>query len=126
MEPRSPQDCPDMGTQRVFFHRRKSHANRQVLIIHFGGVLGSIELVRRNQYADLEDVSQTICLRHDVAEGMQDLSLHFQVVLYSHYSEKLTEQLVTQLIDQRPEIVLDAAYCPSSDDQDQSAPVCYN
>lgn len=75
---------------------------------------------------DFEEVSQTLFLRQDVPEGIKELLDNFQVVLFSHLSEKLTITLLDVLRCQRPAIFFDAVYCSSDPLKNPNDPVCYN
>jgi hypothetical protein len=50
-------------TKRIEFRRRPENQNRQILIIHFEGVIG--EIMQRN----LGDNNYQVMLRHGTVEG---------------------------------------------------------
>jgi hypothetical protein len=48
---------------------------------------------KRNQ----EESSYSIMLRYQALEGLKDIGKHFEVVLFSFYSEQITESILEHL-----------------------------
>ena len=92
--PRCFSECSNFGTQRVQFNRRKSHIEKQVLIIHFEGVIGNLILTSIAQTMTIEEVTRQLYLRYETQEGILELCKNFQVVLFSNLTESLTLDLV--------------------------------
>jgi hypothetical protein len=50
-------ECSSLGTNRVQFNRRKSHANKQIVIIQFEGVIGNIDFTKESINEVVEEVT---------------------------------------------------------------------
>ena len=50
-------------------------------------------------------------LRYQALEGLKEIGKHYEVVLYSFYSEKITESILEYLKSQDKNIEFDAVYC---------------
>jgi len=79
-------------SRRFDFCRRKSHAQKMLLIIHFEGVIGNINK------KSLTDENFQLVLRHGAVEGLKELIQNFQVALFSFLSEKSLKMAVEHLL----------------------------
>ena len=92
----------EFKTKRLYFRRRVSHQNHQVIIINFEGVVGDI--VQKNLY----DETYQLTLRHGAIEGLQSLSRNYQIVFFSFLNEKLCQIILSQL--EKESIIFDGFY----------------
>ena len=74
-----------------------------LMIIQFEGVLG--DLTKKN----ICDENLQLSLRKDAADGLRELLVHYQVVLFSFYSEKSIKSIVQYFLKEE-NIVFDAVY----------------
>ena len=72
-----------------------------LMIIQFEGVLG--DLTKKN----ICDENLQLSLRKDAADGLRELLVHYQVVLFSFYSEKSIKSIVQYFLKEE-NIVFDA------------------
>ena len=93
------------------FDRRKSHASKQILILHFDGVIGNLILSSQAKTFATEEVALKVFLRHAAPEGLRELNEKFQVVLFSTLKESMTLDLLDSLQSQSIPITFDAVYC---------------
>ena len=74
-------------TQRLHFNRKKCRKDNQLIIIHFNGVIGDVLINEKVNKKNMEEQSYSIMLRYQALEGLRDIGKHFEVVLFSFYSE---------------------------------------
>ena len=84
-------------TQRIYFNRKKSRRDNQLIIIHFNGVIGDVIINEKINKRNLEETSYSIMLRYQALEGLRDIGKHFEVVLFSFYGEQITESILEYL-----------------------------
>ena len=98
-------------TQRIHFNRKTCRKVQQLIIIHFNGVLGDIILNEKINRRNMEEQSYSILLRYQAIEGLREIGKHYEVVLFSFYSEQITESILDFLKAQDMYIEFDAVYC---------------
>ena len=76
--------------------------------MHFNGVIGDLT-IQYKKAGKYQDQIQELILRYEAIEGLQELIKNFQVVLYSMYSEALTNDCLEFF--KKNEIEFDAVYC---------------
>lgn len=89
--------CNRFETKRIHFGRRRSHQNKQLLILHLDGVICSVKLTHKVGYDNedpLQPISQQLMLRHECMESLAELQQNFQLILFSFFSEALTNNIV--------------------------------
>jgi hypothetical protein len=80
-----------LKSKRIDFRRRPETADKQLLIICFDGVLGSI-----TQKTVLDDTFN-LTLRHDTIQGLIELKPMYQIAIMTFLNEKLARFIVHHL-----------------------------
>ena len=86
--------------QRIYYQRKASKSQQQVLVIFFDGVVGHVNF--QQSYPGSENYG--LSLRKEALAGLKVLSQNFQIVLYSQYSSTVILKILKLLSNEAVDI----------------------